>query len=118
MRQVLYSSEVQAGPCLSAMCVRLLSRYGLGSTLIAVSVRSLFPVDRLVSSCLLPPPLSLWQGNASLTVTVGILSRCHRVLFSNWEVGDSSMVVMRRGAFSRCEMQEATGYLWQGWPPA
>ena len=37
---------------------------------------------------------------------------------SNWEVGDSSMVVMKRGAFSSCEEQEATGYLWQGGPPA
>ena len=24
------------------------------------------------------------------------------------------MVVMRRGTFSTCKLQEATGYLWQG----
>ena len=35
--QILSSSNVQAGPFLSAMCGRLLSRYSLGSTLIAVS---------------------------------------------------------------------------------
>ena len=28
------------------------------------------------------------------------------------------MVVMRRGNFSSCKVQEATGYLWQGGPPA
>ena len=51
-------------------------------------------------------------------MAVGLLSRCGRVLFSNREVGDSSMVVMRRGNFSSCKVQEATGYLWQGGPPA
>ena len=61
--------------------------------------------------------LSLWQGN-SLIVIVGMLSRCGRVLFSNWEVGVSYMVVMRRGTLSTCNVQEATGYLWQGGPPA
>ena len=81
--QILSSSNVQAGPFLSTMCGRLLSRYSLGSTLIAVGVRSLFAVGRLVSSCRLQPPLSLSQGNSSLAVLVGILSRCGRVLFSN-----------------------------------
>ena len=28
------------------------------------------------------------------------------------------MVVMRRGNFSSFKVQEATGYLWQGGPPA
>ena len=40
------------------------------------------------------------------------------MLFSNWEVGVSSKVVMRKGAFSTCKVQEATGSLWQGGPPA
>ena len=40
------------------------------------------------------------------------------MLFSNWEMGVSSMTAMRRGAFSACKVQEATGYLWQGGPPA
>ena len=40
------------------------------------------------------------------------------MLFSNWEVGVSSKVVMRKGAFSTCKLQEATGSLWQGGPPA
>ena len=45
-------------------------------------------------------------------MVVWLLSRCGRVLFSNWEVVDSSTVVMRRGAFSSYEVQEATGFLW------
>ena len=47
-------------------------------------------------------------------MVVGLLSRCGRVLFSNWEVTDSSMVVMRSSAFSGSEVQEATVSLWQG----
>ena len=49
---------------------------------------------------------------------VGLLSRCDRVLFSNWELGDSSMVVMRRGAFSSWDVQKVSVYSWQGAPPA
>ena len=82
MGQILSSSDVQAGHFLSAMCGRLLSRYSLRSTLIAVGVHSLFVVDRLISSCLLQPPLSLWQGN-STSCASGLLSRYGRVLFSN-----------------------------------
>ena len=81
MWQILSSSDVKAGPCLNAM------------------------FGRLLTSCV---------RNSSLTVVVGLLSRCGRVLFSNWQVGDSSMVVMRRGSFSSCEVQEAPVYLWQG----
>ena len=44
-------------------------------------------------------------------MVVGLLSRYGRVLFSNWEVGDSSIVVLRRDTFSSCEVQQATGYL-------
>ena len=55
--QILSSSNVQAGPFLSAMCGRLLSRYSLGFTLIAVGVRSLVAVGWLISSCHLQPPL-------------------------------------------------------------
>ena len=55
-------------------------------------------------------------GNFSLIV-VGLLSRCGRVI-SNLEVGDSSMVGMRSGAFSRGDVQEGPVYLWQGGPPA
>ena len=51
-------------------------------------------------------------------MVVGLLSRCGRVLFSNWEVIDSSMVVMRSGAFSSNKVQEATVCLWQGGPLA
>ena len=42
MGQILSSSDVQAGPCLSAMCGRLHSRCSMGSTLITVGVHSLF----------------------------------------------------------------------------
>ena len=55
-------------------------------------------------------------GNSSLIV-VGLLSRCGRVI-SNLELGDSSMVGMRSGAFSRSDVQEGPVYLWQGGPPA
>ena len=51
-------------------------------------------------------------------MVVGLLSTCGRVLFSNWEVGDSSMVVMKRGDFSSCEVKEATSFLWQDGPLA
>ena len=60
----------------------------------------------------------MWQGNFTLIVVVGLLSTCGRVLFSNWEVGDSSMVVMKRGDFSSCEVKEATSFLWQDGPLA
>ena len=46
-------------------------------------------------------------------MVVGILSSCGRVLFSSCEEGDSSLVVMSRGAFSSCDVQEATLKLWQ-----
>ena len=49
---------------------------------------------------------------------VGLLSGCGRVLFSNWELGDSSMVVMRRGAFSGRDVQKVSVCLWQGVAPS
>jgi len=48
--QILCSSDVQVGPCLSAMCGRPHPRCSMGYTLIAVGVRSLFAVGLLVSS--------------------------------------------------------------------
>lgn len=56
-------------------------------------------------------------GELLLIVVVWLPSRCSRVVFSNGEVGDSSTAVMRRGIFSRCEVQQATGYLWQDGSP-
>ena len=117
MWQILSSSDVKAGPCLNAMFGRLLTSCSMGPTLIAVGVRSLFAVVSL-SLVVICSHLTSCVRNSSLTVVVGLLSRCGRVLFSNWEVGDSSMVVMRRGTFSSGKVQEATGYFWQGRPPA
>ena len=62
MGQILSSRDVQAGPCLSAMCGRLHSRCSMGSTLITVGVHSLLA---LVSS--------------SLVVICSHLSSCGRV---------------------------------------
>ena len=44
----------------------------------------------------------------SLLLLVGLLSSCGIVIFSNCEGCDSSMVVMRRGSFSICDVQEVT----------
>ena len=51
MGQIISSSDVLAGPCLSAMCMRVLSSCSMGVTLVAVRVHSLFVVGRLLSSC-------------------------------------------------------------------
>ena len=50
-------------------------------------------------------------GVSPLVVVVGLLFSCGRMLFSNWEGGDSSMVVIRRGDFSSCDVQEATFFV-------
>ena len=57
MGQILSSSDMEAGPCLSAMYGRLICRCGMGSTLITVGVCSLVAVGRLISSSCLQPPL-------------------------------------------------------------
>ena len=51
MGQIISSSDVLAGACLSAMCMRVLSSCSMGSTLVAVRVHFLFVVGRLFSSC-------------------------------------------------------------------
>ena len=42
-----------------------------------------------------------------------LLSSCSRMIFSNCDWDDSSLVLMRRDTFASCNVQEATLLLWQ-----
>lgn len=47
-------------------------------------------------------------GGLLFVLVVGLLSSCVRVFFSNYEAIEYSLVVLRRGSFSICDVQEVT----------
>ena len=42
-----------------------------------------------------------------------LLSSCSRMIFSNCDWDDSSLVLIRKDTFASCNVQEATLLLWQ-----
>ena len=61
---------------------------------------------QFLSSCHIQTSLFV-AGGSSLVLVVGLLSSCVRV-FSNCERIEYSLVVLRRGSFSICDVQDVT----------
>ena len=110
MGQITSSSDVLAGPCLSAMCRRVLSSCstGLHSSCSEGPLYLWWVGSSLAAVCKL---LSSFGGELLLVVVALLLSSCSR-MSSNCDWDDSSLVLLRRDTFSSCDVQEAT-LLWQ-----